>query len=215
MARPWSCRSGSTPFPPPSLNRQLYLWLAALAVAAQPCDDFHADPLRRDIARLRQIFLDCEKAVALFPGLAPIRAALGAQTLASRPPFQGPAVETQLEAWICAWLAGEPLKTTTPMERALAGDAAALQELDASPSYKTYRPALMWGERVAPPASGGETSRRRRAGAGRRLCRRRGKNPEGRTAKERPGGAARQPDPASFRIDPFLRRFPQHQQGRR
>src|SRR5271166_2000676 len=69
------------------LNRKLYLWLAALAVAAKPSDVFHADPLRRDIARLSQIFRDCEQAVAVFPGLAPIRAALGENTLHGRAPF--------------------------------------------------------------------------------------------------------------------------------
>src|SRR5271157_1495772 len=34
-------------FPRADLNRDLYLWLAALAVAAQPCACDHADPLRR------------------------------------------------------------------------------------------------------------------------------------------------------------------------
>ncbi len=138
------------------LNRKLYLWLAALAVAANAIDDFHADPLRRDIARLRQIFRDCERAIALFPGLAPIRAALGAKTLHGRALFKAPPLETELETWIRARLAGEVLKIETPLERALAGDAAALQALTAPASYKTYKPVLMWGERVAPPAGGGK-----------------------------------------------------------
>ena len=75
--------------------------------------------------------LDCDHAVALFPGLAPIRAALAAQTLSLRPPVPAPAVEAQLEACIRARLAGEAAKTDTPLERALAGEAEALAELKA------------------------------------------------------------------------------------
>ncbi len=97
-------------FPSADLNRSLYLWLAALAVAARPCADFSADPLRRDVFRLRRIFGDCDHAVALFPGLAPIRAALAAQTLSLRTQIPAPAVEAQLEAWIRARLAGEAEK---------------------------------------------------------------------------------------------------------
>ena len=138
-------------FPSADLNRSLYLWLAALAVAARPCEDFSADPLRRDVLRLRRIFLDCDHAVALFPGLAPIRAALAAQTLRLRPPVPAPAVEAQLEACIRARLSGDAPKAETPLERALAGEAEALAELKAPASYKTYLPVLMWGERVAPP----------------------------------------------------------------
>jgi nitric oxide reductase NorD protein len=142
-------------FPSDSLNRQLYLWLAALAVAAAPCDADFADPLRRDIARLRQVLANCERATRQFPGLAPIRAALAAQTLQQRPPLKAPPLETELETWIRARLAGEKLKTETPLERALAGDADALNALRAPGNYKAYRPVLMWGERVPPPAGGG------------------------------------------------------------
>ena len=141
-------------FPSADLNRSLYLWLAALAVAASPCEDFSADPLRRDVLRLRRILGDCDHAVALFPGLAPIRAALAAQTLSLRTRIPAPEVEAELEAWIRARLAGETPKSETPLERALAGETAALAELKAPASYKTYLPVLMWGERVAPPAAG-------------------------------------------------------------
>ena len=110
-------------FPSADLNRKLYLWLAALAVAATPGDTEFSDPLRRDIARLRRALADGARATQEFPGLAPIRDALAAQTLALRPPFKGPPVETELESWIRARLAGEPLKFETPLERALAGDA--------------------------------------------------------------------------------------------
>lgn len=141
-------------FPSVDLNRNLYLWLAALAVAARPCEESPADPLRRDIVRLRQIFRDCERAVELFPGLAALRDALGGQTLGARPFLIGPPLETELENWIRARLAGEPLKVEAPLQRALSGDERALHSLSAHPSYKTYRPVLMWGERVAPPAGG-------------------------------------------------------------
>jgi nitric oxide reductase NorD protein len=142
-------------FPSDALNRQLYLWLAALAVAAAPSDAAFADPLRRDIARLRQALANCERATRQFPGLAAIRAALAAQTLEQRPQLKAPPLEAELETWICARLAGDPLKTETALERALAGDANALNSLRAPAGYKAYRPVLMWGERIPPPESSG------------------------------------------------------------
>ena len=119
-------------FPSADLNRSLYLWLAALAVAAQPCEDFSADPLRRDVSRLRQIFLDCDKAVALFPGLAPIRAALAAQTLSLTPAAPGAGRRIGAGSLDLRPSGRRAPKRETPLERALAGDAPALQELEAS-----------------------------------------------------------------------------------
>jgi nitric oxide reductase NorD protein len=123
-------------------------------VAASPCEAFHADPLRRDIARLQKIQADCDRTISLFPGLAPIHAALGATILQRRPTLKAPPLETELESWIRARLAGEPLQRQTPLQRALAGDALALNLLSAPASYKTYRQVLIWGERVASPAGG-------------------------------------------------------------
>ena len=144
------------------LNRKLYLWLAAQAVAASPCEAFDADPLRRDIARLRKIQADCDRTISLFRGLAPIHAALGAAILQRRPTLKAPPLETELESWIRARLAGKPIQLQTPLERALAGDALALNLLSAPASYKTYRPVLIWGERITSPAGG---ERRRDDGA--------------------------------------------------
>jgi nitric oxide reductase NorD protein len=141
-------------FPSAELNRNLYLWLAAVAVAARPCDGSFADPLRRDVARLRQIRRDCGHAIELFPGLASIRDELAAQTLHARPIFEAPPLEAELETWIRARLAGQKLKVDTQLERALAGDDQAVNTLNAPASYRTYRPVLMWGERVTPPAVG-------------------------------------------------------------
>ncbi len=142
-------------FPSAGLNRDLYLWLAAFAVAARPCEGNFPDPLRRDIARLRQTFHDCEQAVELFPGLVPLRRALGEQTLRARQAIKAPPLETEVENWIRARLAGEPLTLETPLERALAGDESALHSLCAPSSYKTYRPVLMWGERAPAPSGSG------------------------------------------------------------
>lgn len=141
-------------FPSAELNRNLYLWLAALAVAARPCDEGFADPLRADIARLRQIIRDCAYAIELFPGLATIRGILATETLRARPLFKAPALEAELEFWIRARLANQKPKAETQLERALAGDAEAMNALRAPASYKTYRSVLMWGERVALPANG-------------------------------------------------------------
>jgi len=140
------------------LNRALYLWLAALAVVSRPVEASESDALRRDILRLRRAREESEQAVAAFPGLRCLRDALYAQTLAARAPFRGPPVEAEVEAWIRARLAGEPLCGETPIERALAGDPAALAELGAPSNYCSFRPVLLWGERSS--ASGGGARRR-------------------------------------------------------
>ncbi len=137
------------------LNEKLYLWLAALAVVSEPGKGDVSDPLRRDILRLRRIAADCDHAIAKFPGLAPIRTAIAARVLADRPPLTAPPLEIEIENFIRARLAGEKPNRQSLIGRALAGDDRALQKLAAPASYKTYRPVLLWGERVAPPASNG------------------------------------------------------------
>ncbi len=133
------------------LNEKLYLWLAALAAVATPREDRFADPLRNDILRLRRIAADCDNAVRAFPGLAPIHAALSAQALATRPPLTAPPAETEIEDFIRAQLRGGTSRGKSPVACALAGDEEALVRFAAPAAYRTYRPVLMWGERVAPP----------------------------------------------------------------
>ncbi len=143
-----------------ALNRQFYLWLAAQAAVASPGAAADDDPLRRDILRLRRALRDAEAAVERFPGLREIRAALYAETLKARPAFQGPPIEEEIDAWIRARLAGEPLRRDTALSRALGGDDEALNALRAAVAYQSYRPVLLWGERSPDPVAGG----RRRQG---------------------------------------------------
>ncbi|WP_374545061.1 nitric oxide reductase D protein, partial [Rhodoblastus sp.] len=142
-------------FADPALNRQLYLWLAALAAAAKPGAPADDDPLRRDILRLRRADADAEAAVELYPGLRSIRAALYAATLVARPARQGPPLEAEIEDWIRARLGCAPAYRDTTLQRALAGDNAALNSLRAPADYRTYRPILLWGELSPAPAPGG------------------------------------------------------------
>ncbi len=141
-------------FPDADLNRKFFLWLAALAVAAKPAQEAPADPLRRDVVRLRRAHADSERAIVLFPGLAPIRDALYAATLAARPAFDEPPREKEIEDWIRARLARAPLRIDTPLQRALAGEEDSLATLAAPAGYKAFRPVLLWGERI-PSQSGG------------------------------------------------------------
>ncbi len=142
-------------FPDAELNRKLYLWLAALAVVAKPAEEVSADPLRRDVIRLRRAQADSERALVLFPGLAPIRDALYAATLSARPAFDGPAVEKEIEDWIRARLARAPLRIDTSLQRALGGEAESFATIAAPARYKAFRPVLLWGERIPSPGGGG------------------------------------------------------------
>jgi len=136
-------------FAEPDLNRKMYLWLAALAVASNPPDAAETDPLRRDFTRLRQITQDCEEAVIRFPGLRSIRDELYRASLASRAVFKAPPIEAEIEAWIRARLAQEPVQArATPLSRALAGESLAEDVLVAPADYRSFRPLLLWGERL-------------------------------------------------------------------
>ncbi|PPQ37915.1 nitric oxide reductase NorD protein [Rhodoblastus acidophilus] len=145
-------------FPDAGLNRQLYLWLAALAVVATPPNLVFEDPLQRDIVRLRCAHRDSEKVVAAFAGLRAIRNDLYAATLTARAKLSAPPVEAELENWICARLAQEPAAIDTPLRRALAGDYESFAALTAPPKYRPCRPVLLWGERAPPPAPSGRRS---------------------------------------------------------
>jgi nitric oxide reductase NorD protein len=145
-------------FPQAEINRKLYLWLAALAVVSTPPRDLFTDPLQRDIVRLRCAHRDSEKAVSAFPGLRRTRDELYAATLGARVQLMASPLETELEQWIRARLAHEPLHIDTPLSRALAGDYDAFASLAAPPKYRPCRPVLLWGERAEKPASGGRRS---------------------------------------------------------
>lgn len=140
--------------PNPRLNRAYYLWLAALAAIAEPAPPAPADPLQADVARLVHAHDLAERAVATFPGLRTLRDELYRAAAAARPRTKTPQVETEIEDWIRARLAGAPLEQGSSLERALAGDAEALGGLIAPAGYRSYRPLLLWGE-YAPTAAPG------------------------------------------------------------
>ena len=136
-------------FPQTELNRDLYFWLVAfLAVARRP--EEHADPLRRDLAQLREVCRASRAALARFPGLVARHAALARALLVERPVRRRlPPMEAALEDVLRALL-GAPPPT---------GEAAALYEaviaadraLDAYQAPRDYRPPLpvpLWGQAI-------------------------------------------------------------------
>ena len=135
-------------------NRRLYLWLAAQAVFSAEDVVAPRDPLQADVARLARAAADARNAVALLPGLAPIRDELYRNERAARLDLARPPIEARLEEWICAELdCVAPQAPDDALARALAGDAQALATLVAPKGYRPFRPAPVWLDRRAPPSA--------------------------------------------------------------
>lgn len=141
-------------FPEASLNRDAFLWLAALAACAEPVDPEPADGLQRDILRLRRAAREADAALDKFPGLRPLREKLYRATLLSRPELRRPAVEAEIEDWIRARLADVKTSPSTLVGRALDGDDEALKSQVAPKDYRPPTPVLLWGERAPRPGGG-------------------------------------------------------------
>ncbi|MBD3618206.1 MAG: VWA domain-containing protein [Chromatiales bacterium] len=135
-------------FPERPLNRDLYFWLTAfLALARHPGPQ--ADPLRRDIAWLREAFRAQTAVLAQFPGLRERHARLRQALLAIRPRRRLPRAESMVETVIRALLGDDG---------PCAGEARALLDLVRAPgevvltAYRVprdYRPPLpvpLWGQ---------------------------------------------------------------------
>lgn len=94
-------------FPERSLNRDLYVWLAAAMSAVPPAPVEHIDPLRRDLALIAAARALVRTVLDNFAGLVPVYRRLAAATLASRRREGLPATEAKVEALICALLRGD------------------------------------------------------------------------------------------------------------
>lgn len=128
------------------LNADMYLWLTALAafVELQPVTSM--DPLRADLARLRNAHASVTKALSHCPGLRPIYRRLAAALLAARPQLQRPPVEREVEAAILALLeaAGERTPPTSKMLAAMTDPNSSLDDFVAPLDYKSFRPVELW-----------------------------------------------------------------------
>nr|WP_298413769.1 VWA domain-containing protein [uncultured Halomonas sp.] len=132
-----------------ALNRDLYFWLAAFLALARRVPR-HDDPLRQDIAWLRDVLGATHRVLAHFPGLQERHARLCQALLAIRPKRRLPATEAAVETVILRLL-GDP--------RGLNGEAAELEaaihdpdaSLDAFHAPRGYRPPLpvpLWAQVV-------------------------------------------------------------------
>jgi nitric oxide reductase NorD protein len=143
-------------FADPSLNRDLYLWLAAwLARAQAPLSA--ADPLQQDLAYLREAHrVSCVLSGEL-PGVAARYRRLCAALLEIRPRRRLPPIEAALEAVIRSLLGAREVLNPAA-ERLLAAVTGAQAPGDAVRAPAGYRPPLpvpMWGRVVSRSAGRG------------------------------------------------------------
>lgn len=138
-----------------TLNRGLYVWLAALCAHVETpfagCDS----PLGADLTMLRAVHRAEARALASLPGLRPLRAALAEASLAMRPAPKLPPVEAELEQAIRRLLqsseaGGDPLRA------AILGDDD-LSTVTTPPDYKPFRPVALWP--LLAPERAGDGSR--------------------------------------------------------
>ena len=157
-------------------NRRLYLWLAALAAVGGPAEA-DADPLRRDILRLRCAQSDSERAVALSPAWGHARRALRGH-LRARPQAGCRSKAKSKTGYARGWRAN--LCTSTPPRRALAGDTSAAL---ARAAHDTGPVARCYCGANASHHPQRRTPQRGNEGARRRRFRRRRGNDEGQRQK--------------------------------
>lgn len=138
------------------LNRDLYYWLAAQLAVAEPPPRAFKDPLRQDIAELREAVAASQRAIAAFPGLRARYDRLRAKLLVARhrPPL--PPVEAALEAVICHLLGSpEPLSDDAMRYReAVLDPAVGLRDFRAPDKYRQPLPIPLWAGCSRPGTTG-------------------------------------------------------------
>ncbi len=138
-------------FPDREANAALYFWLAAAAAHA-PQPPAEADPLRADIAALREAVAMTRATLADCPGLRGFHGALAASCLAARPPRRQPLWEAAVEAAIIRLLGGPPPPTAEGRAvLAHVADEAEAPAVAAPGGYRPFRPVPLWPD-LRPPA---------------------------------------------------------------
>ena len=136
-------------FPEVSLNRDLYFWLVAfLALASQPAS--HQDPLRQDIATLREALRARDAVLAHFPGLKERYRRLCQALLSVRPKRRLPAQEAALEKVILCLLGSEASLEGEAARLLQAAESSRddLEEFRAPRDYRPFLPVPLWGQVV-------------------------------------------------------------------
>lgn len=143
-------RDGGTVYLPPlldvlperTLNRSLYLWLAAF-FAHLPCRaELPADPLQRDLLVLADAQAATERVLAAAPGLHATHAALCAAMLAVRPERRLPAVEQAVETRVVGMLGSSP----SPRPSLVIPGNDDILRGTAPRNYKPFLPVPLWGQ---------------------------------------------------------------------
>ncbi|MBA2779680.1 nitric oxide reductase activation protein NorD [Billgrantia kenyensis] len=137
-------------FPDAELNRDLYFWLVAyLAVAHKP--PLQGDPLRDDLARLREAVRARDAALERFPGLAERYRRLSLALLLVRPERKRlPPMELALEQALRVVL-GEELELegwARAIQCAVQDPSLPLDEFKAPRGYRPPLPVPLWGQVV-------------------------------------------------------------------
>lgn len=168
-------------FADPTLNRDLYFWLAAMLAAMAPTQVF-IDPLRQNISALRQIVAARTAVLNDFAGLRQRHQRLQSEMLAMRPARALPPVEAAVEAVICYLLGAvdEPLsEEANRYLQAVLDSSISLREYRAPKDYRQPLPVPLWAnlshlgtvsasdsddeQSVPPPAATEQTQGKRKA----------------------------------------------------
>jgi len=129
--------------PSKALNRDLYVWLVAFLAGGRHLPS-EADPLRRDVLRLREAAARTAAVLEEFPGLRARHQALGAALLSLRPRRKLPPDEAGIEAAI-RHLHGD-VAASGPLVELVLTPRVDLGGLVARHGYRPFLPSPLWGE---------------------------------------------------------------------
>ncbi|SHE33824.1 nitric oxide reductase NorD protein [Modicisalibacter ilicicola DSM 19980] len=136
-------------FAEPALNRDLYFWLVAFLAVARRVPH-HDDPLRQDIAWLREVVEASRQALSCFPGLRGRHARLCQALLEIRPKRRLPGTEAAVEAMILHLLGdAQPLNDEAAcLQAAVLDPDVSLKDFQAPRGYRPPLPVPLWAQVV-------------------------------------------------------------------
>ncbi|MEE1609835.1 nitric oxide reductase activation protein NorD [Microvirga sp. CF3016] len=130
-------------FPSATLNRALYLWLAAYFAHVPTEPILEADPVRRDILILRRVQETVATVLAECPGLTTMYGELCAAMRDARPKRPLPAAEGRIEQIVLSLLGD---KSAAPPPLWDLGEPTAVISSSAGAGYQPFLPVPLWGD---------------------------------------------------------------------